>query len=217
MTDGDSPYIYTPLPGPDFIRILTVHPAPQTHDVITCNVSVEPLDIASYSALSCTWGMNATGDAEKTRTIIVESMRIPVTQNLLEGLQRIRSPPESIRIWINAVCINQIDLAEQGAQVACMDKIYANASPVVDWLGEGETEREDAAILRLFQCMQQHLSSDNKQQMASCLYCSLVNQECDCGCSTIKIRSQETTKVSPTSLDNGNSCGLVPKELDGLG
>jgi hypothetical protein len=110
--------------------------------VATCNVSVEPLGTATYSALSYTWGMNATGDAEKTRAIILEDRRVLVTQNLLEGLQ---------------LYLYHINLAEQSAQVARMDKIYANASSVVVWLGEGQTESDDAAILRLFQRMQQHI------------------------------------------------------------
>ena len=61
MTDSGCSYRYSPLPGPDFIRILIVHPAPQASEAVICDFSVEPLDNATYSALSYTWGMNATG------------------------------------------------------------------------------------------------------------------------------------------------------------
>ncbi len=38
-------------------------------------------------------------------------------------------------IWVDAICINQSDLAERDSQVAIMDLIFLNASYTVAWLG----------------------------------------------------------------------------------
>jgi hypothetical protein len=38
-------------------------------------------------------------------------------------------------IWIDAVCINQEDVAEKSSQVAMMDQIYSAAQNVIVWLG----------------------------------------------------------------------------------
>jgi hypothetical protein len=38
-------------------------------------------------------------------------------------------------LWVDAVCINQLDPVEKGHQVAQMGRIYENAERVVVWLG----------------------------------------------------------------------------------
>ncbi|CAH0047534.1 unnamed protein product [Clonostachys solani] len=48
------------------------------------------------------------------------------------------SGPESVHIWVDAVCINQADLAERNQQVAQMASIYKNAQQVISWLGESD-------------------------------------------------------------------------------
>ena len=111
-----------------------------------------------------------------------------MTQNLFGGLQRIRNPSEPIRIWVDALCINQSDLAEQSAQVAHMDQIYANTSPVVV---------HNYTILRLFKRMQQHDNSGTEKQLASCLDCSIVDEEWDCGCSMNENRTEKVQEPSP--------------------
>ena len=43
-------------------------------------------------------------------------------------------------LWIDAICINQEDLAERAAQVKLMDRVYAQAEATLVWLGaEDET------------------------------------------------------------------------------
>lgn len=50
-----------------------------------------------------------------------------------------RIPTEQLdivpRIWADAICINQEDMAEKGTQVTVMDRIYSSALYVVAWLG----------------------------------------------------------------------------------
>lgn len=43
-------------------------------------------------------------------------------------------------IWIDAICVNQVDVLERNAQVAMMTRIYGQAQSVIMWLGAFETE-----------------------------------------------------------------------------
>jgi hypothetical protein len=45
-------------------------------------------------------------------------------------------------LWVDAICIDQGSAAEKSTQVPLMDKIYAAASRVIIWLGEGVLEDE---------------------------------------------------------------------------
>ncbi|KLU90400.1 hypothetical protein MAPG_10254 [Magnaporthiopsis poae ATCC 64411] len=96
-----------------------------------------PLDSApTYMALSYVWG-----DASKTRDIVVNNRKHPVTLNLAAALQHIRaikqvaeqeSPPF---LWVDALCIDQSKNKEKSHQVAQMGAIYTNAWLVISWLG----------------------------------------------------------------------------------
>lgn len=55
------------------------------------------------------------------------------------GVQRHRAKP----IWIDAVCVNQQDVAERNTQVSMMTQIYGQAQSVIIWLGGFDS---DAAI-----------------------------------------------------------------------
>jgi len=58
------------------------------------------------------------------------------TQNYWDMLQLLR-PTDGVRmLWVDAVCINQRDLAERQDQVAKMGSIYADAARVVVYLGK---------------------------------------------------------------------------------
>jgi hypothetical protein len=47
---------------------------------------------------------------------------MPITSNLFAFLQRYRDNTESRHLWIDALCINQPDLAEKAMQVKNMMK-----------------------------------------------------------------------------------------------
>ncbi|KAK7954656.1 hypothetical protein PG988_015350 [Apiospora saccharicola] len=84
-----------------------------------------------YEALSYCWG-----EASITKPILLDSKSYPVTTNLFDGLQRLRKSDGLRRLWIDSLCINQIDLAERSREIQKMLSIYKNASKVVIWLGE---------------------------------------------------------------------------------
>ncbi|KAI1120346.1 heterokaryon incompatibility protein-domain-containing protein [Nemania abortiva] len=59
-----------------------------------------------------------------------------VTGNLIEALSRLRHASENRILWVDALCINQDDMAEKATQVPLMARIYSCASQVLIWLGE---------------------------------------------------------------------------------
>jgi hypothetical protein len=145
------PYKYERLPSPRSIRILTLYPAKQHTDAIKCTIEAIELEEASYNALSYSWAMDEDGDYSQNYEIFIDGNRQWITRNLSDGLRRIRVSDKPIRIWLDAVCINQQDDVERSVQVAMMADIYARAEKVLVWLGNGTEEKEDLAMLGLFE------------------------------------------------------------------
>lgn len=50
-------------------------------------------------------------------------------------------------MWIDAICIDQDDIAHKGHQVSMMGEIYSHASRVIVWLGPQSHESSRAMVL----------------------------------------------------------------------
>ncbi len=141
---GDRIYHYDPLPGPDHIRLLTLHPI--TDKRRTIHASLEVVDVHAckrdYVTLSYSWGRNSDGDASLDHEVLINNRILHITSNLRDALRRIRQRPRTsntlapLRLWIDAVCIDQSNVVERNAQVAILGAIYANAAGMTIWLGE---------------------------------------------------------------------------------
>ena len=86
-----------------------------------------------YVALSYTWG-----DIFNTRNIILNGHPVAVGTNLESALRVLRHKQPiklGLKIWVDALCINQQDIRERGQEVKRMGKIYRQARDVVVWLG----------------------------------------------------------------------------------
>ena len=78
-----------------------------------------------YVALSYVWG-----DPNKTREIFVNGKSVQVTKNLESALRILRDKLPvrlGVRLWVDALCINQKDVKERNAQVQRMLDIYEKA------------------------------------------------------------------------------------------
>jgi hypothetical protein len=93
-------------------------------------------DNPQYWAVSYVWG--DTGDRVP---ICVEGSVFLVTRNLAEALKRVRNlrtiKTMDAGLWVDAVCINQADVAEKSWQVGMMARIYTQAYATHIWLGMG--------------------------------------------------------------------------------
>jgi hypothetical protein len=83
-----------------------------------------------FEALSYTWG-----SPSRTHIITCNRKSFPVTTNLFHALTYLRYPNQVRTIWVDALCINQEDVAERNEQVRYMLDIYKAAVRVVVWLG----------------------------------------------------------------------------------
>lgn len=83
-----------------------------------------------YNALSYTWGSEVDRAA-----ISVNGRRLMVTRNLLEALSHLSRSFFYTYLWVDAICIDQSNLAEKSIQVANMNRIYQHATEVIAFLG----------------------------------------------------------------------------------
>ncbi|KAI0128366.1 hypothetical protein BJ170DRAFT_324833 [Xylariales sp. AK1849] len=130
-------YQYLPLPSNgSCIRLLRLLPSQDKAAVIKCEIfhaSLEDEDRQLYQALSYSWG-----DTSRTVDIELSGCTFAATINLEAALRALRYPDKPRVMWVDAVCINQINLQEQGEQVSIMWHIYKAADCVVVWLGPQE-------------------------------------------------------------------------------
>ena len=125
------------------IRLLYVLPG-IFNDPITCRLEHVPLGSAKeYTALSYTWGSLSSPEL----IVINDCYTLNVTANLKDALLHMRQENTSRKFWIDAICINQNDIAERNKQVQCMRDIYAQASRVEVWLGRASDTDYDALSL----------------------------------------------------------------------
>ena len=127
---------YEPLePGHHDFRLLLLRSGIGSSK-IQCSLANAPFENGNggkivYWALSYTWGKSTQG-----RYIYVDDERVGVTDNLYDALLRLRHPWSSRWLWVDALCINQDDMAEREAQVQIMLNIFQRAERVIAWLGE---------------------------------------------------------------------------------
>lgn len=95
-----------------------------------------------YSAISYVWGSD-----EPTYQIFLQDKVFRIRENLLACLSSVimrKSPHGGLykdrifledHLWIDAICIDQSQMAERNEQVRCMDEIFTSATSVLAWLG----------------------------------------------------------------------------------
>jgi len=148
-----SQYQYSPLrKDRDELRLIRLLPGP-----ISAEVEIEIFHAprsSKYEALSYVWGPPERTDValvrkpvkalsklvrhvnrSKRREHSKPSATIGITDNLAVALRHLRDPIKSRILWVDAICINQDDLAERSAEVLEMGSIYSRAEQVVVWLG----------------------------------------------------------------------------------
>jgi hypothetical protein len=100
------------------IRLLRVRPG-NTLSTISCDFVYIDLKFAKdYAALSYTWG-----SAAPTVPILLQGQVTLVSETLYLALLHLRKRKVAL-IWVDALCINQEDLAERARQVSHMAEVY---------------------------------------------------------------------------------------------
>ncbi len=130
--------VHTPLVNARSIRLLTIMPARRFRDPIKCRLDTACLhDEPIYEALSYVWGT-----PERIKWVKCNDKRMHITQNLDDALLHLRYEAEERVVWIDQLCINQLDLDERSQQVSLMGEIYWQAKRVIVWLGLADEETQ---------------------------------------------------------------------------
>jgi hypothetical protein len=152
-------YKYQPL-KPRHIRILELEPGGDA-DPFKGRFCTALIDSGvEYDALSYMWG-----DSTPVNTVTVSRQFISIAANLATALRYLRVCKTTksyraridrklkkawpLRIWVDAICINQDDIHEREQQVAMMRMVYSKAQHVRIWINEPEFVEEDPAVAAL--------------------------------------------------------------------
>ncbi|KAH7354652.1 heterokaryon incompatibility protein-domain-containing protein [Rhexocercosporidium sp. MPI-PUGE-AT-0058] len=138
-------FAYPRLSEREITRLVILEPG-EPHDELRCRLKhIHSLQDHDYEALSYVWGEHSTEHMIQYST---SGTQIPITANLDCALRQLRYADRSRLLWVDAISINQDDLAERSQQVRMMQEIYANATQVVIWLGQ-EAEGDVRAFASL--------------------------------------------------------------------
>ncbi|OAG06260.1 HET-domain-containing protein, partial [Paraphaeosphaeria sporulosa] len=125
------PFEYSPTPGPDYIRLLYLHPIAENPAELRGTLKFHKLNEPMvYEAISYAWGEFP----KFNQVIVLDGKILKITDNLYSALMAF-SRPYGVRVlWADAICINQTDTTEKSQQVALMAEIYSKANLVQVWL-----------------------------------------------------------------------------------
>ena len=139
---SDEPFQYTSRLYRRNIRLIRIHSG-EEDEIIRCSLVHQSLETSPlYNALSY-----VCGDASDKVPILCNGRLLKVTRDLHAALAQLRELEYFDLIWIDAICINQLDVEEKTEQVRLMRNIYGDAALVIVWLGAEEATDEKALLL----------------------------------------------------------------------
>ncbi|KAH6618697.1 heterokaryon incompatibility protein-domain-containing protein [Boeremia exigua] len=136
------PLRFMPIPE-GHIRLLDVRNAKLLDNVLVgFKLITVPLSKApQYEAISYCWGSTDLCTGIFVSTPYHGQQVYRVTENLATCLHSLLvcHQPEKDRpgyIWVDQICINQMDVTERNSQVKQMSEVYKTAARVIVWLGQ---------------------------------------------------------------------------------
>jgi hypothetical protein len=144
----DTFFKYSPLKDAnDTIRLLRIKSVEEPSDAALApllEIELFHVPLASakdYIAISYAWG-----DPAPVRTLLCDGQEIHVPENTFRVLYTLQhcatrdstqlyQKGETLTLWIDAICINQKDIAEKNCQVPLMGSIYRQARGAVGYVG----------------------------------------------------------------------------------
>lgn len=139
MDEATSKSIYKPLDvTKEEIRLLVLHPPLVADSTLRCSLlhtgfashSIYAPTVPPYEALSYVWG-----DPNFCIPIWLNDTEVWLTPNLAYALSTLRLECGDRVLWVDALCINQLDIAERAHQVTLMRKIYSRCERDLAWVG----------------------------------------------------------------------------------
>ncbi|KAK5625240.1 hypothetical protein RRF57_000956 [Xylaria bambusicola] len=128
-------YQYSALPYPDSIRVLVLEPSADEEGYLDGKIVEQRLSDdcteLGYNALSYVWG-----EEKNTHEIHIEGHQLRIRKNLDSALRHLRRRDHPIRLWVDALCIDQNSLNERNHQVQQMRTIFSSALETIIYLGD---------------------------------------------------------------------------------
>lgn len=164
---------YSPLGEPDSIRILVLEPALDSaaelrgHFVYTTLSHCANDLFDGYIALSYVWGDPTTNCS----IIIHDGETIRITTSLHIALRDIRDTSRRLRVWADAICINQSDILERNTQVELMGDIYRDATITVVYVDPAPESTMKRMLELVMSSRLEQISADEQQDVLN--WCEL--------------------------------------------
>ncbi|KAK3678917.1 hypothetical protein LTR78_001370 [Recurvomyces mirabilis] len=149
--DGEKPtYQYQPIVPSESLRdhslrVIVLLPADGRDAPLRCELEhitigsiLEDYGEKAYNAISYTWGDEKFSEKLYTIQSGEEDTYLLISPSVSRILRGLRGQDARVRLWVDAICVNQANLAEKNDQVPRMDSIYRLASQTLVWLGEGD-------------------------------------------------------------------------------
>ncbi|KAJ8126095.1 hypothetical protein O1611_g7544 [Lasiodiplodia mahajangana] len=162
-------YEYSPVIEDDGIRIFFLEPAESRDEELRGSLQHISLSqyygelIEPYTALSYVWG-----DPTPVDRILLGDHELGIAANLSSALRDLRDVSRPLRLWADAVCINQKNIPERSRQVALMGRIFRDASNTIIYFGS-----LNAHLDGIIELVKQHAYLDNPKDISRnpLIYC----------------------------------------------
>jgi hypothetical protein len=120
----------------DEVRILVLQPDRGYQPLVGALETVPLSKYPQYQAISYVWG-----EPVFPNRITLQRSHQKITKSLADALYRLRDQERPVRLWADALCINQTNSDGRSRQVRLMAHIYSQAQQVLIWLGDGRDSR----------------------------------------------------------------------------
>jgi hypothetical protein len=139
-----APGLSTPTSYLDEIRLVRILPGAEDEAISCVLQSFSLCSCPTYTALSY-----FCGDPSITETVYVNGSQQEVMTNLASFLRCYRSAADGATelCWIDAICINQKDVAERNREMLRMKDIYQSADMIIAWLGPAADGSDQAMYI----------------------------------------------------------------------
>ncbi|KAH8894311.1 hypothetical protein GQ53DRAFT_839926 [Thozetella sp. PMI_491] len=190
---AETRYKYEKLPSKgSHVRLLTLMPGNDSQlEATLASYDLESPQTPSYAALSYCWqnpkfdelvidGKQIAPDDEiRSKYVVCHPLlcngnNTHISTSLRDALRKLRHKTKPRTFWVDALCINQEDIAERATQVLLMQRIYHQASEICMWLG-----REDKFAAAAFDLLAQLRVAAGRPAVGQDLYHSGAMQRLD--------------------------------------
>lgn len=132
-TNSDE-YEYEPIEAGQ-LRLLSLNEAASFDEPLECDIACFPIAAGpgrpDYTALSYVWGAQISSHEVRSDDKI-----LVIGANLDAALRHLRRRDRPVVLWVDALCIDQRNVAERNHQVSLMRSIFRAAEETIVYLGD---------------------------------------------------------------------------------